>query len=391
MLTREDDIDVHALHRQGWTISAIARHLGRDRKTIRAYLAGREAGVRVRSSSQQQDPFEPYAAYVRQRLSDDPHLWASALYDELLDLGYDRSYPTMTRAVRARGLRPACESCAPTKGRAVAVIDHPPGAETQWDWVELPDPPAHWGWGKEAHLLVGALSHSGRWRGLLCESEDQPHLIEGLHHIAGALGGLTKDWRFDRMATVVSPETKRVTATFAAVAKHYGVTVRPCPPRRGNRKGVVEKANHVAAQRFWRTLPDDISIEEAQARLDTWCTTRGDTRLRATNDGRSSVAVTAAREPLAPLPTPFPAALTVPECGAGRVRAGAGGVPGQPVLRPPAPARHHRHRPHPPRQPPPRHRHSHHDQHGRPRTGHPCPDRHRPAPDGPDRGWGHRP
>ena len=29
MLTREDDIDVHALRRQGWTISAIARHLGR--------------------------------------------------------------------------------------------------------------------------------------------------------------------------------------------------------------------------------------------------------------------------------------------------------------------------------------------------------------------------
>ncbi|MDQ2709100.1 MAG: IS21 family transposase, partial [Actinomycetota bacterium] len=311
MLTREDDIDVHALHRQGWTISAIARHLGRDRKTIRAYLNGREAGVRSRSSSQQQDPFEPYAAYVRQRLSDDPHLWASALYDELLDLGYDRSYPTMTRAIRARQLRPACEPCAPTKGRPVAVIEHPPGEETQWDWVELRDPPAHWGWGKEAHLLVGALSHSGRWRGLLCESEDQPHLIEGLHHIAAALGGLTKDWRFDRMATVVSPETKRVTATFAAVAKHYGVTVRLCPPRRGNRKGVVEKANHVAAQRFWRTVPDDISIEEAQARLDTWCTTRGDTRLRATTDGRSSVAVTAQREPLAPMPTPFPAALTV--------------------------------------------------------------------------------
>jgi len=89
-----------------------------------------------------------------------------------------------------------------------AVIDHPPGAETQWDWVELPDPPAHWGWGVNAHLLVGALSHSGRWRGLLCESEAQPHLIEGLDHIARALGGLTKDWRFDRMSTVVSPEPR---------------------------------------------------------------------------------------------------------------------------------------------------------------------------------------
>lgn len=38
MLTREEDIDVHALHRRGMSISAIARHLGRDRKTIRAYV-----------------------------------------------------------------------------------------------------------------------------------------------------------------------------------------------------------------------------------------------------------------------------------------------------------------------------------------------------------------
>jgi FG-GAP-like repeat len=55
----------------------------------------------------------------------------------------------------------------PTKDRAVAVIEHPPGAETQWDWVDLPDPLQHWGWGKNTHLLVGALAHSGRWRELL--------------------------------------------------------------------------------------------------------------------------------------------------------------------------------------------------------------------------------
>ncbi len=68
------------------------------------------------------------------------------------------------------------------------------------------------------------------------------------------------------MATVCHPAAGRVTASFAAVAKHYGVSVAICPPRRGNRKGVVEKANHTAAQRWWRTLPDDVTVEEAQAR-----------------------------------------------------------------------------------------------------------------------------
>jgi transposase len=308
MLTRENDIDIHALHRQGWTISAIARHLGRDRKTIRAYLGGREAGVRRRGGV---DLFEPFAGYCGQRLADDPHLWASTLFDELLELGFEQSYPTMTRQIRARGLRPACEPCRPATGRAVAVIDHPRGQETQWDWVELPDPPEQWGWGKTAHLLVGALSHSGKWRGVLCESEDQPHLIDALDRVAHELGGLTHDWRFDRMATVVSPGTGRVSASFSAVAKHYGVSIKPCPPRRGNRKGVVEKANHVAAQRFWRTLADNVTVEQAQARLDEWCTKRGDARRRATADGRLTVAELAAGEVLAPMPTQFPALLKV--------------------------------------------------------------------------------
>lgn len=309
MLTREEDIDAHALRRQGWTISAIARHLNRDRKTIRAYLEGdRVAGVRKPAED---DPFEPFVDYVRARLKEDPHLWAVTLFDEFVGLGYDRSYPTFTRQIRVRELRPHCEPCSATKGRANAPIEHPPGEETQWDWVELPDPPASWGWGRNAHSLVGALAHSGRWRGALAPAEHQAQLIDALDKTTRKLGGLTRKWRFDRMATVCHPESGKVTATFAAVAKHYGVQVAICPPRRGNRKGVVEKSNHTAAQRWWRTLPDDVTVEEAQASLDKWCATRGDARMRPSGvDGRASVLTIAEREPLALVPTaPFPATV----------------------------------------------------------------------------------
>lgn len=86
MLTREEDMDARAVRRQGWTISAIARHLGRYRKTIRAYLNGeQETGQR----RQAPDAFLPYLDYCRQRLTDDPHLWASALFDEVVELGYE--------------------------------------------------------------------------------------------------------------------------------------------------------------------------------------------------------------------------------------------------------------------------------------------------------------
>ena len=37
MITREEELEAQALYKRGWTISAIAAHLGRDRKTIRAF------------------------------------------------------------------------------------------------------------------------------------------------------------------------------------------------------------------------------------------------------------------------------------------------------------------------------------------------------------------
>lgn len=309
MLTQEDDVDAHALRKRGWTISAIARHLGHDRKTIRSYLNDeRVAGVRAPAG---EDLFAPFVDYCRARLAEDPHVWAEVLLDELRPLGFAQSYATLTRQIRLRGLRPACEACRPAKGRPVAIIEHPVGEETQWDWVDLPDPPTAWGWGTTASLFVGALSHSSKWRGRLAESKDQPHTIDALDQITRALGGVTRVWRFDRMATVCHPATGRVTGSFAAVAKHYGVSVAICPPRRGNRKGVVEKANDGAAQRWWRTLPDDTTIEQAQASLDAFCVRVGDTRDRVINGQRDTVAAHAGRERLMVPPAAFPATLTV--------------------------------------------------------------------------------
>ena len=181
------------------------------------------------------------------------------------------SYPTLTRQIRERQLRPDCAACATRDRPGNAVIAHPPGEETQWDWVDLPNPPASWGWGGMAHLLVGSLAHSGRWRGVLAPAMTQPHLVEGLDRVSRRLGGVTRRWRFDRMATVCHPESGRVTATLRWGGQALRGRGGDLPGQAGNRKGVVEKANHTAAQRWWRTLPDDVSVEAAQVSLDEFC------------------------------------------------------------------------------------------------------------------------
>ena len=87
------------------------------------------------------------------------------------------------------------------------------------------------------------------------------------------------------------------------VAKHYGVGIDPCPPRRPNRKGVVEKAIHYLTQRWWRTAVVD-TLAQAQDSLDAFCVTVGDSRRR----GEGTVAELADAEPLLQLPPmPYPA------------------------------------------------------------------------------------
>ena len=301
MLAQEESVEVHALRRRGWSMWAIARHVGRDRKTMRAHLSGEHApGWRRPAES---DPFDTFGAYVRQRLADDPHLWATALFDEVTAVGYGQSYPTFVRKIRNLRLRPSCGACAGTRGRPTVVIDHPAGEECQWDWVELRDTP----WGSTAFVLVGVLSHSGRFRAWISSRQDQAHLVEGIDAVLRRFGGTARRWRVDRMATVLVPGTDRIQPSFVGVAKHYGVGIDACPPRRPNRKGVVEKAIHYLSQRWWRTAVVN-GLAEAQDSLDAFCATVGDARRRAD----ATVEELADTEPLLPLPAmPYPAEGTL--------------------------------------------------------------------------------
>ncbi|MCA1845657.1 MAG: IS21 family transposase [Actinobacteria bacterium] len=295
MLAQEEHVEAKALKGQGWSISAIARHLGRDRKTIRASLReGRTPDGRARST----DPFARFVPYATQRLKEDPHLRLSVLLRELQALGFASSYQTLTREVRDRGLRPHCEACAGVKGRATIDIPHDPGHETQWDWLEFTETP----WGQTAYVQVGALAHSGKFRGSFQPAKDSGHLIAAMQAVIPGLGGLTKRFRIDAMEGAVVPGTRRLNASFADFCRSLGVGVDMCPPRRGNRKGVVENSNNYLAQSWWRTA-DVATPEQAQASLDAFCARIADARPR----GDATAGALAASEPLRPVPrTPYP-------------------------------------------------------------------------------------
>src|SRR5262249_5426034 len=77
------------LHRQGLSITAIARRTGRDPKTVRKYIErGIEAPVYRPRSVGRPSKLAPFIGFLRERIAAFPDLSAARLTRELRELGY---------------------------------------------------------------------------------------------------------------------------------------------------------------------------------------------------------------------------------------------------------------------------------------------------------------
>src|SRR5258708_34788436 len=78
----------------------------------------------------------PFAQYLAARFADDPHLWATALYDEVVPLAYGLSYVSFARQLRLAGPRPHCEPWPGGSGPDTVERHHPAGGEMAWGWFQ---------------------------------------------------------------------------------------------------------------------------------------------------------------------------------------------------------------------------------------------------------------
>lgn len=302
MISPEEYRQALDLQRRGWSIARISRQLGRDRKTVRSYLSGKRApGRRIPAG----DDFLRFLPYCRRRLTEDPHLAATVLFAELVGLGYPGAYSTFTRALRSHDARPPCGQCrdAGDAGSGASAAAQPAG-RIRFTWLRLPEPPTAWGCEDRAHLLLGSLGPSGRWRGALAQGEGLPHLVEAMDQVMRRLGGTAGRWCFDRLPEPCCAPDGRATPEFRRVARYYGaqLEIRPrdgAPPPAGAGPGRATRS-------WWSAVTDGTSLPDAQDALDR-IAERMDHRSReAAHPGAGDDARPRA-DPLRALPdAPFP-------------------------------------------------------------------------------------
>jgi transposase len=254
MQCEEDWLVMHALFAQhGWSISKIAREFGVDWRTARRYATA-EAVPRYRSRTRPAELTEAQAAYLERRLHRCHGLRATTLYRELQELGYEGSYPSLVRRVRA--VRPRDVDLDPT-----VRFETEPGVQVQVDWTDC----GSWLLGSELrrlHALVEILGYSRMVAVRFATDTTRPTTLRLLVAGLEELGGAPAEVLSDRDPALVIGQTPQHRPVFAPewsdLAASLGTKPKACRPHRAKTKGKVERAIRELKEDFLRWLTGQV-------------------------------------------------------------------------------------------------------------------------------------
>jgi transposase len=295
------------LHRQGLSISAIARRTGRDPKTIRKYIArGLEPPAYGPRQVERPGKLAPYRDYLRERITAFPDLSAVRLTREIRECGYQGAYTAVKRFLA---------TTRPTNHRPFEVrFETPPGQQAQVDFARFvttfSDEPEMT---RIVWLFSLVLGHSRYIFARFVMHQDLQTLLR-CHMLAFAsLGGVPLEILYDRMKTAVTGEDGEghiiYNRALLALAQHYGFQPKACRPYRAKTKGKVERPFSYIRQDFFLARHFR-NLDDLNAQLRDWLDTVANVRLHGTTQ-RIVVEAFAAEQPdLQPLPAgPFDALL----------------------------------------------------------------------------------
>ncbi len=265
------------LHRQGLKVSAIARQVGIDRKTVRRYIARGLEPPAYGPRPPRPKGTDPFLPYLRERLAAYPGLSAVRLWRELRERGYGGGYTAVKRAVR--GVRPDLPLVFETR------FETPPGLQAQVDLahfeVVFADQPAV---KRVVWLFSLVLGHSRLiWARFVLRQDLQTVLR---CHIAAleAIGGAPREILYDRMKTAVLGEDADGLVIYNRalldLARHYGFQPKACRPYRAKTKGKVERPFRYIRQDFFlaRSFRD---LDDLNRQLRHWLDTVANPRVHA--------------------------------------------------------------------------------------------------------------
>jgi len=301
MLTKENQVEIKVLHRQGKGIREISRQTGIARNTVRRIL--REIAREKYRRSAQPSILDPFKAYLQQRLEQagNVRLHATVLHREIAQHGYVGSVSVIKRYLRT--IRPE-KVIDP-----VVRFETAPGHQLQIDFVdfrrgEMP-----------LRAFTAELGYSRYPYVEFVDNERTETLISCLERALEYFGGVPNQVLCDNPKTIVIERhaygegKHRFNPKLLDFAKHYGVSVKLCAPYRAQTKGKVERFHRYLRESFFNPLQTQqttpVSIEQANREVRIWLREVAVERIHATLRERPIDRFAQEQKTLRALPLPY--------------------------------------------------------------------------------------
>ena len=274
MIAMEVFMDIISLHRQGFTLRAIARKLGIHRNTVKKYVTDPQT-PNYRQSKQKESILSPYSQMIDDWLHQDDYR-ASWIYQQVKNLGYVGGYDTVkiyVRGIKARNRR-----------QAFLRFETIPGLQGQVDWADFKvvSPGAA---DMTLFLFILVLGFS---RAIYAEFVSQCTLqtfMDAHQRAFKYLGGVPFELLYDNMRHVFAGRKNGKTSInveFAHFANHCGFKPLLCRPYSPWIKGKVERPIDYIREAFWRGYVYR-NLEDANRDLLHWLSETANRRIHGTH------------------------------------------------------------------------------------------------------------
>jgi transposase len=279
MLKPEGIMEIRSLSKQGYSIRAIARMTGLNRRSVKKYLSTTELPVYHKRN--RVSMLDNYRDLISDWLNQENYR-ASKVYELLQCQGFKGSYDIVQRYVKT----------VKEKRDRVAYVrfETMPGQQAQVDFGDFqiiePD-----GQTKTIYCFIMALGYS---RSMYIEFIDACTMTNFLachQHAFGFFGGIPAEILYDNMKNVVIKKLAGTThwnKTLEAFAIHYGFKLLSTPAYAPWAKGKVERPIGYVRERFWRGYVFN-NISYCNQDIRKWLITIANERIHGTTKEKVSV------------------------------------------------------------------------------------------------------
>lgn len=253
------------------TISAIAKRVGADRKTVRRALTFDNDSNKRRKSSSKLDPFKERIEHI---LTEHPDITNVLIFEKIKQAGYEGGRSILgdyLLKVRRRSKE------------AFHHIETLPAAEAQVDWASC-GVISCGEYQRKLYLFCMVLSYSRFMYMTFTTAMDTDTFMACHIKAFRYFQGVPKSLLYDNLKSVVAFRYDReiiLNERFSDFAACYGFKIKVCNVRRGNEKGKVERAIRYIKDNFMKRRDYD-NYDQLRALAALWLRDTANRRIHST-------------------------------------------------------------------------------------------------------------